>query len=271
MARRKIVIFIIFSALGIILYSNTFQAPFIFDDTYNITDNPHIRLKSLSFKEIADAGFKGRLSTRPLAKISFALNYYFHQYDLFGFHLVNIIIHILTGFFLFLFLSKTLETALASSQKNLCSQDTANRPSAPELILMVSFFSALIWLVHPVQIQSVTYIVQRMNSMAAMFYILSMLLYVYGRRCQRERRPEQTRQAGHAWPWFAGSVAAGLMALASKEISLTLPFFIFLYEWYLLIVLLFLFPLQRALGTHPITALVHRIGAIPLQGRFYSR
>jgi len=125
-----------------------------------------------------------------------------------------------------------MESAQESSHKDLCAQGAGAHTSTPEFILMVSFFTALLWLVHPVQVQSVTYIVQRMNSMAAMFYILSMLFYVHGRRRQRERPAEKAWQAGHAWPWLAGSAAAGLMALGSKEISLTLPFFIFLYEWY---------------------------------------
>jgi len=72
-------------------------------------------------------------------------------------------------------------------------------------------FAALIWLVYPVQTQSVTYIVQRMNSMAAMFYILTFLLYAKGRMLKEKHK---------TWPWFAGCALAGLLALSSKCLGL---------------------------------------------------
>ena len=78
-------------------------------------------------------------------------------------------------------------------------------------------------MVHPLQTQSVTYLVQRMNSLAAMFYILSMLLYV------TFRLDTDTRGK---WLPFAGCVFAGILAVGTKQISATLPVFIILYEWY---------------------------------------
>jgi hypothetical protein len=87
----------------------------------------------------------------------------------------------------------------------------------------IPLLTALIWLVHPIQTQSVTYIVQRMNSMAAMFYVLSFLLYAKARLAE---------QKGTKRALFGGCIIAGMLALGSKEIAATLPFFIFLYEWY---------------------------------------
>ncbi|MCP4625161.1 MAG: tetratricopeptide repeat protein [bacterium] len=85
------------------------------------------------------------------------------------------------------------------------------------------FFAAFLWLVHPLQTQSVTYIVQRMNSLAAMFYMLSLLFYVKFRLSTGQ--PTK-------WPFLGGCILAGLLAFGSKEISATLPGFILLYEWY---------------------------------------
>ena len=85
------------------------------------------------------------------------------------------------------------------------------------------FFTVFIWLVHPVQTQSVTYVVQRMNAMAAMFYVMSFLLYVKARLAEGKQK---------RWLLFLGCILAGILALGSKEIAATLPFFIFLYEWY---------------------------------------
>ena len=146
---------------------------------------------------------------RPVAYISFALNYYLHQYDVLGYHLVNILIHVTTGILLYLFVKTTL------SLPSLRSRYESYR--------WTPFITALIWLVHPIQTQSVTYIVQRMNSMAAMFYVLSLLLYA------RARLVEEKRQK---WALFGCCILAGILSLGSKEIGATLPFFIFLFEWF---------------------------------------
>jgi Uma2 family endonuclease len=63
-----------------LIYSNTLGTPFVFDDLVNIQNNTHIRLSRLTLGEIIEAGFGSGSSNRPVAKISFALNYYFHQY-----------------------------------------------------------------------------------------------------------------------------------------------------------------------------------------------
>ncbi|MFC1516736.1 tetratricopeptide repeat protein [Thermodesulfobacteriota bacterium] len=197
-------------ALGFGIYSNTLNAPFYFDDRTDITENLNIRITELRFNVLHNAAFNSPASARPIANISFALNYYFHGYDRLGYHLVNITIHVLSGFFLFLFIKATIELPLLREQY---------RHSAT-----IAFAASLIWLVHPLHTQSVTYIVQRMNSMAAMFYILSLLLYVKGRLNAGRR----------AWPWFVGGGLAWLISLGCKQISATLPLFVFLYEWYFL-------------------------------------
>jgi tetratricopeptide (TPR) repeat protein len=158
---------------------------------------------------ITRAGFESDASNRPVANISFALNYYFHQYNVMGYHLVNILIHITAGILIYLFTKITLNTP------TLRSMYTTDR--------WIPFFTAFLWLVHPIQTQSVSYIVQRMNSMAAMFYILSLLLYTKGRLAGGK---------GKRWVLFTGCAFAGILALGSKETAATLPFFIFLYEWY---------------------------------------
>jgi tetratricopeptide (TPR) repeat protein len=195
--------------LGILIYSNILEVPFYFDDGYNIEQNPNIRLTKLSFEELTRAAFKSPMSNRPIANLSFALNYYFHQYDVIGYHVVNIIIHITTGILLYFFLKTTLSLPPLSSRY---------KPDSS-----IAFYTALIWLVHPIQSQSVTYVVQRMNSVAAMFYILSFLLYTKARLVRNNEK---------SWPWFAGCTLAGILAVGSKETAASLPFFIIVYEWY---------------------------------------
>ena len=185
------------------------EVPFYFDDLANIKNNLAIRLTKFSLKDAIIAGFGSLCPRRPIVNLSFAFNYYFHEYNIIGYHVINTLVHVLTGFFFYLFIESTL------SIPSLRSKYT--RP------FLTAFFTALVWLVHPIQTQSVTYIVQRMNSLAAMFYILSLLFYVKGRLARENRK---------SWPWFVGCGIVGILGAGSKEFVATLPFFIFLYEWY---------------------------------------
>ena len=215
-SREALMLFIL-SIFVLFIYSNTFHVPFIFDDEANILKNPYIRLTKLDWRGVMDAGFKSICHNRPVANISFALNYYLHQYNLPGYHLVNIIIHIITAILLYFFTKLTLEIS-------------RNKDSTPEGIKrqepwLIAFLTAAVWATNPVQTQAITYIVQRMTSMAAMFFILAMLMYVKGRLVETGKKK---------WAFFGLSILSGLLAMGSKEISATLPFFIFLYEWYFL-------------------------------------
>lgn len=198
--------------LGTFLYSNTLHAPFLFDDVQNITENKHIRISQFSASSLLEACRKSPNSNRPVANISFALNYYFHNYEVAGYHIVNIFVHLLTGIFFYFFLAATL------SISGCFNIDNANARA-------VILFACLLWLAHPVQTQSVTYIVQRMNSMSAMFFVLSLLCYAKGRLASDVRV---------SWGCFTGCALSGVLALGSKENAVTLPFFILLWEWYFL-------------------------------------
>ena len=206
-ARQSWLVLALCAALGFAVYANTLHVPFYLDDQRNFIDNPQARLRDLSPASLWRAAFDSPLWTRPVANLSFALNYYVHREAVTGYHLVNILIHVLAGFFFFQLARATLATpALAGSRRDR---------------FLIPLLAALLWLVHPLHTQSVTYIVQRMNSMAVMFYLASLWLYVRGRLAgSTERR----------WPWFALSLVAALLALGSKEVALTLPVFVVLYE-----------------------------------------
>ena len=210
-------ILILVAVFVFLIYANTLTGPFVFDDRPNILYNQDIQLKRLTCEEIKKAAFEGPCANRPVAKISFALNYYLHQYTRLGFfvgylqgyHLVNILVHIITGILLYFFVKTLLNLPLLRSRY---------APSG-----WIALFTALVWLVHPIQTQSVSYIVQRMNSMAAMFHILSLLLYVKARLSYSQKA---------RWTLYAGCAFSGMLALCSKETAATLPFFVLLFEWY---------------------------------------
>jgi len=203
-----VLLLLLFITVAFVLYGPAVKGQFVFDDKPNILENSAIRLKDFSFAGLKKAVLGGRLSTRPVANITFALNYLGHEYNVYGYHIFNIMVHAINGFLLFFLFRLTLK--LNKSTRDLAS--TA-----------LPFAAALIWFVHPMQSQSVAYVVQRMNSMAAMFYILALLCYAWGRLAGTQKSK---------YFLFAGCIVSGLLAIGSKEISATLPAFIFLFEWY---------------------------------------
>lgn len=200
-------VFLTFSLSGLLLYGHTLQAPFYLDDFINIRDRL-CAINSLSPGEFVNSSFESFAWRRPLANLSFAMNYYFHGLRLPGYHLVNIVIHVINGILLYLFVLKTITLPGL--------RHTCRHP------VWAAVLASLLWFVNPVQIQSVTYIVQRMNSMATLFFLCSFLSYVYGRLA----RKTQARIA-----LLALCALCWVFSMASKEIALTLPGLIFIYEW----------------------------------------
>ena len=200
-----------FSAAGAILYSNTLESPFLFDSRPRILENPQLRLDHLSLDGLRNAAFRPPGSkSRPLANITFAINYLFDGDDTTGYHVVNIAIHIANGILLFVFLLWTLQL---SGLKGDSTQRAA-----------IAFLTAMLWFTNPLHTQSVTYIVQRANSMAAFFYLLAFCLYIQGRRSGGRLR--------QSWPWHLGALLAWILSLGCKQNAAILPLFILLYEWY---------------------------------------
>ncbi len=207
---HEILIISCFIIVGFLIYYNVMEGPFVFDDAPSIPDNPNIRITEFTLKGLAEAGVKSCNYMRPVGYITWALNYYVHGYDVMGYHLVNIVIHIINGILLFYLFKSTL--GIMGYGRKL------HQP-----IISIAFFAALLWFVHPIQTQSVSYIVQRINSLAAMFYILSFLLYVKARLTERKILK---------WIMLICCSVSGLIGFGSKEIIATLPVFIFIYEWY---------------------------------------
>ena len=196
--------------VALLAYSNTFHVPFHFDDRPNITQNPNVQIKVFSWDRIERLiKYTYKESIRVFSYFTFALNYYFGGFNVFGYHLVNFLIHIASGIFLYAFLLLTF-----------------NLPSLKEkygsISYKVALFTSLIFIAHPIQTQSVTYIVQRMASMAGMFYLLCLVLYIKGR-------------LSTGWPrvfYFGGMVLSYLLGVFSKENVAILPLFVALYEFY---------------------------------------
>jgi Tfp pilus assembly protein PilF len=196
------------------IYSNSFYGDWHFDDYANIVDNPYIQIKSFSWSEIKHCiyGLEQERPSRPLSYLSFALNYFFHGKDVFGYHVVNFAIHYLTSVFLFLFIFNTLKLPRLRSQYESIAYPIA---------ILATFF----WAVHPVWVTSVTYVVQRMASMAGLFYIASMYFYLKARTNSKTK---------YSLTLFAFSLLFGLASVLTKENAAMLPVSILLFDLFLI-------------------------------------
>ena len=192
--------------VGVIAYSNSFDCSFHFDDTPNIEEN--IAIRNLSNIK-AWWNFQ---PSRPIGFLSFALDYHFHRLDVWGYHLVNLAIHIANAVLVWWLVMLTMSTPVMRSQ-----------PVSRHKMSM-AIFAALLFVSHPLATQSVTYIVQRLASLATLFYLLSLALYVKGRLWEGNRGTP-------VYVYYAGSVLCAVLGMLTKEIVFTLPFALVLYEF----------------------------------------
>jgi tetratricopeptide (TPR) repeat protein len=204
---------------GIIVYSNSFQVPFVLDDKQSIVVNSDIR--SLDNFHASP--------TRVVGYLTLALNYRFGGLDVTGYHVVNLCIHLVSGLLVYFLLLAIFRTPYFSPGGSVADDPAVSGGLA--IRPCVALFAALFFVVHPVQTQAVTYIVQRMTSLATMFYLLSVVLYVLGRL-----KAEGGRLKAEGWKvpvlLIAGSVISAILAMKTKEIAFTLPLAIVLLELY---------------------------------------
>lgn len=214
--RKNVFSFFALLFLILITYSNTFDASWHFDDENNILKNKPLHLTELNIQNIkktffADWNGSGKLY-RPVACLSFALNYYFGGTGVFGYHMVNLVIHFLSSIFLFLFVYHTLNLPVLKAKYG---------PNSYFIALLATVF----WAINPMQTQAVTYVVQRMTSMTGMFSIMAMYFYLKARISTQN--PLKTIH------YFICCVC-GILALGSKENAVMLPMVILLYDLFLI-------------------------------------
>lgn len=180
---------------------------FVFDDFPNIVDNPGVRVASLQWRELLQAMFSSEAGTlqRPLAMLSFALNYHAAGMDPWAMKLTNLAIHALNA---------VLAWWLLRSLLSLAAPQRREWPAA---------FAAAAWALHPINLLAVLYVVQRMESLAHTFVFAGLIAYLSARRAQLAGRPAFSRLAGS----LAAFTALGLL---SKESAALLPLYALLVE-----------------------------------------
>jgi tetratricopeptide (TPR) repeat protein len=152
--------------LGLLAYSNTFHVPFLFDDKQNIINNPVMR----ELGSFLDPEAFPKIGMRYVGFFTFALNYTLHGLNVTGYHILNIAIHLINAILVYVLVQLTFRTP------QMRGIDPGSRFSDG-----VAVFSALLFVSHPVQTQAVTYIVQRFASLATLFYLFSLTMYVMAR------------------------------------------------------------------------------------------
>lgn len=213
MAASKYIYSLIIVLSVFIIYWPGVNGPFLFDDQTSILENPSIKVTKLDFDSLLNAAESGQAGPlkRPVAMISFAVNYYFSSgYYAPSFKITNIVIHAINSILIFILSFQLLKKAL-------------NKPSRE--LLLLSAITALIWAIHPINLTSVLYVVQRMTSLSTLFSLICIIFYIQGRNqsisCQHNSR---------SLYWFGASLISLTFGLFSKEISILVPLFILLIE-----------------------------------------
>jgi tetratricopeptide (TPR) repeat protein len=207
------------AAAAIAAYSNSFAGPFVFDDPFAIASNPTIRHLWPPWAPLLPPHGRGlTVEGRPLLNLSLALDYAVSGTRVWSYHATNLLIHILAGLTLLGIVRRTLSRW----------KDTFPDPWFAGLI-------ALIWTLHPLQTESVTYIIQRAESLMGLFYLLT--LYLFIRSTQGVRPPEVKNRgfftSGGLTPsgcFQIFSVAACICCMGTKEVAATLPIAVLLYD-----------------------------------------
>jgi tetratricopeptide (TPR) repeat protein len=184
-------------AAGILAYGRTSSVPLLFDDYDAILNNPTIRHWGSVFSPPNNTTAGGR----PILNASLAINYAISGTAVWSYHAVNLAIHVLCGLTLF----GIIRHALASLRN----------PSAT----LIAFSASLIWILHPLQTESVTYIIQRAESLMGLFYLLTLYLFIRGAEAD-----------GRGLSWFFLSFVTCLLGMASKEVMVSAPLIVLLYD-----------------------------------------
>lgn len=189
-----------------LIYYPALGGGFVFDDFPNIVNNPRLHVVSFDLQALWESlwGWQGRFS-RPVSYLTFAINHYFTGLSPFAFKLTGLAIHAVNGLLLYLLLRRLLEKF-------------GNRQGSN-----VAFFVALLWLVHPINLSTAVYVVQRMTALAALFVICGMLCFL----AWRDRVACDNRLHGR---WLLAVVLCAALAFLSKENGILLFAFIALME-----------------------------------------
>ena len=184
------------------VYPSITKQSFYYDDHFSIENNEVI--KTIDIPKIFNA-----FNTRFLVGLSFALNYRWCALHPAGYRLINLLIHCLNAFLVYLLIKSTLYLYSARKPIFFCRLEWP------------AFFASMLFLCHPIQTEPVNFITQRFVLMGSFFYLLTLFLYIQY-RCRSQKR------------YMIASLGAAIAAMFCKEFVVTLPLMLALYDFYFL-------------------------------------
>ncbi len=189
---------------GLLAYHNSFTGPFIFDDVPSIPGNPHIR-HLWPIREAMSAPLATTVSGRPVVCLTLALNYALGGLNVWGYHALNLAVHLLSALVLLGILRRTLEGATL-------------RDRFGGAAVWLAAVITLIWEVHPLQTESVTYIVPRTELLMGLFLLLTLYCTL---RCS---------QSSNTGAWSVAAIVSCAVGMGSKEVMVAAPLIVLLYD-----------------------------------------
>jgi tetratricopeptide (TPR) repeat protein len=189
---------------GLAAYFGSFRGGFLFDDMHTVVENPTVRrlwpVTDVLFPPPEHPG-----AGRPIPNLTLAINYALNDLRPWGYHAVNLALHLLAGLALF-----------GVARRTLCMpalRDRFGTRAAP-----LAFWLTLLWMVHPLQTESVTYITQRTELLMGLFYLLTLYCGIRAWAPQRKT------------VWGLAAVAACILGMFSKEAMVSAPLMVALYD-----------------------------------------
>jgi protein O-mannosyl-transferase len=199
-SRFKVPLFLLMlTGIIFLIYANGLNTPFQSDDERHVILNPNIDNPSFYFNP-------KYITYRHINNFTFALNYHWGQQNTFGYHLFNLLLHICTVILVFLIVNLTIKNATEWGK---------------EAALKIAAITALLFGLHPIQTETITYISGRPGGLAGVFYFFSVLMYLLG-GLKRSKIPN--------FIYYSLSLLTFFMAVLSKEIAVTLPIILILYD-----------------------------------------
>jgi tetratricopeptide (TPR) repeat protein len=192
-------------AAAVIAYANSLNGPFIFDDPPAIARNDTIR--DLTSVRVLAPPRETAVAARPIPNLSLAVNYAISGLDVTGYHVANVAVHLACALLLFGIVRRTLTGPRLT--------DSESATATP-----VALVAALLWIVHPLQTEAVDYIVQRTESLMALFFLATLYCAI---------RAHRSHRATARWGFVA--VLACAAGMACKESMVMAPLVVLLYDW----------------------------------------
>jgi tetratricopeptide (TPR) repeat protein len=238
---------LVIAAAALVAYFNSFAGPFVFDDEPSILSNPSIRSLWRAWSPPVNGGITP--AGRPVLNFTLAVNYAISGMAPWSYHALNLLIHLLAGLTLFGVVRRTLEQPILCGRSLLAGDSSRASSFQQSNTLPIAFTVALLWTVHPLQTESVTYVVQRAESLMGLFFLLTLYCFIRGTEYSTVGTTKTPRheagvstnrvsfvslclrgsRSGSA-SWFALSILSCLAGMGTKEVMAVAPLIVLLYD-----------------------------------------